>query len=102
MQEAVKLKPSFADAHLNQGNVYKVSLMNYDSSLWPGKLSQLVMEQMFWLVQAMGMLQEAIACYQRALQARPDYAMAYGTQSCFIICVQGCMVGLVCVQQLPC
>lgn len=27
LQEAVKLKPSFADAHLNQGNVYKVSLM---------------------------------------------------------------------------
>jgi hypothetical protein len=39
LQEAVKLKPSFADAHLNQGNVYKVSLMNYDSSLWPEKLS---------------------------------------------------------------
>jgi hypothetical protein len=45
-----------------------------------GNCQQLVMEQMFWLVQAMGMLQEAIACYQRALQARPDYAMAYGTQ----------------------
>lgn len=24
-QEAVKLKPTFADAYLNQGNVYKVS-----------------------------------------------------------------------------
>jgi len=50
LQEAVKLKPSFADAYLNQGNVYK----------------------------ALGMPQDAIMCYQRALQARPDYAMAYG------------------------
>jgi protein O-GlcNAc transferase len=49
-KEAVKLKPSFADAYLNQGNVYK----------------------------ALGMPQDAIMCYQRALQARPDYAMAYG------------------------
>ena len=60
LQEAVKLKPSFADAHLNQGNVYK----------------------------AMGMLQEAVACYQRALQARPDYAMAYGMHICFILRVR--------------
>jgi protein O-GlcNAc transferase len=27
----------------------------------------------------LGMPQDAIMCYQRALQARPDYAMAYDT-----------------------
>lgn len=43
---------------------------------------------MFRCVQAMGMLQEAVACYQRALQARPDYAMAYGMHNCFILCVR--------------
>lgn len=32
----------------------------------------------FCLFQALGMPQEAIVCYQRALQVRPDYAMAYG------------------------
>jgi len=32
----------------------------------------------FWLFQALGMPQEAIMCYQCALQSRPDYAMAYG------------------------
>jgi len=46
------------------------------------------MEQIFWLVQAMGMLQEAIACYQRALQARPDYAMAYGTVLLYPLCAR--------------
>ncbi|XP_035841434.1 alpha-glucan water dikinase 2-like [Helianthus annuus] len=47
--EAVKLKPTFADAYLNLGNVYK----------------------------ALVMAAEAIVCYQRALQSKPDYAMAY-------------------------
>lgn len=28
--------------------------------------------------QALGMPQEAIMCYQRALLVRPDYAMAFG------------------------
>lgn len=31
-----------------------------------------------FLYQALGMPQEAIACYQHALQTRPNYAMAYG------------------------
>ncbi|KAB1213493.1 putative UDP-N-acetylglucosamine--peptide N-acetylglucosaminyltransferase SEC [Morella rubra] len=39
----------FSDAYLNLGNVYK----------------------------ALGMPQEAIVCYQRALQVRPDYVVAY-------------------------
>lgn len=30
------------------------------------------------IFQALGMPQEAIVCYQRALQVRPDYAMAFG------------------------
>lgn len=34
---------------------------------------------LFDFVQAMGMPQEAILCYQRALHARPDYSIAYGT-----------------------
>lgn len=33
---------------------------------------------LFYSVQAMGMPQEAILCYQRALHARPDYSIAYG------------------------
>lgn len=49
-KEAIRLKPNFADAHLNQGNVLK----------------------------AMGRPQDAIMCYQRAIQLRPDYAIAYG------------------------
>ncbi|CAN1233806.1 Probable UDP-N-acetylglucosamine--peptide N-acetylglucosaminyltransferase SEC, partial [Linum perenne] len=49
-QEAVKLKPSFPDAYLNLGNVYK----------------------------GLGRPQDAIACYQRAIQSRPNYAIAYG------------------------
>ncbi|CAI0385297.1 unnamed protein product [Linum tenue] len=49
-QEAVKLKPSFPDAYLNLGNVYK----------------------------GLGRPQEAIACYQRAIQSRPNYSIAYG------------------------
>lgn len=32
----------------------------------------------FCLFQALGMPQEAIVCYQRALQTRPNYAMAFG------------------------
>jgi hypothetical protein len=32
----------------------------------------------FLVVQAMGIHQDAITCYQHALQARPDHAMAYG------------------------
>lgn len=32
----------------------------------------------FCLFQALGMPKEAIVCYERALQVRPDYAMAYG------------------------
>ncbi|KAG6735922.1 hypothetical protein POTOM_061393 [Populus tomentosa] len=48
--EAVKLKPKFPDAYLNLGNVYK----------------------------ALRMPQEAIVCYQQAVQARPNYAMAFG------------------------
>jgi hypothetical protein len=35
----------------------------------------------FALFQALGMPQEAIVCYQRALQAKPNYAMAFG--ECF-------------------
>lgn len=35
-----------------------------------------------WIFQALGMPQEAILCYQRALQSRPDYAMAFG--KCFV------------------
>ncbi|CAN1176457.1 Probable UDP-N-acetylglucosamine--peptide N-acetylglucosaminyltransferase SEC [Linum perenne] len=49
-KEAVKLKPSFPDAYLNLGNVYK----------------------------GLGRPQDAIACYQRAIQSRPNYAIAYG------------------------
>jgi hypothetical protein len=30
-------------------------------------------------VQAMGRHQESIACYNRSIQLRPDYAIAYGT-----------------------
>ncbi|KAL9436545.1 hypothetical protein AB3S75_022569 [Citrus x aurantiifolia] len=48
-KEAVKLKPTFPDAYLNLGNVYK----------------------------ALGMPQEAIVCYQRAVQTRPN-AIAFG------------------------
>ncbi|OIT35849.1 putative udp-n-acetylglucosamine--peptide n-acetylglucosaminyltransferase sec [Nicotiana attenuata] len=48
-EEAIKLKQNFTDAYLNMGNVYK----------------------------ALGMPQEAIMCYQRALLVRPDYAMAF-------------------------
>jgi protein O-GlcNAc transferase len=50
-KEAIRLKPNFADAHLNQGNVLK----------------------------ALGRPQEAIVCYQRSIQLHPDYAIAYGT-----------------------
>lgn len=46
--------------------------------------------------QALAMPQEAIMCYQRALQVRPDYAMAFG-ESCLILhilypvsCVPAC------------
>ncbi|KAL7614109.1 hypothetical protein Lser_V15G05465 [Lactuca serriola] len=49
-EKAVKLKPTFSDAYLNLGNVYK----------------------------ALGMATEAIVCYERALQSKPDYAMAFG------------------------
>ncbi|CAI9298461.1 unnamed protein product [Lactuca saligna] len=48
-KEAVKHKPTFSDAYLNLGNVYK----------------------------ALGMATEAIVCYERALQSKPDYAMAF-------------------------
>uniref|UniRef100_A0A2N9HWY8 protein O-GlcNAc transferase n=1 Tax=Fagus sylvatica TaxID=28930 RepID=A0A2N9HWY8_FAGSY len=48
--EAVKHKPTFPDAFLNLGNVYK----------------------------ALGMPQEAIVCYQRALQTRPNFAVVLG------------------------
>ncbi|CAN6487254.1 unnamed protein product [Victoria cruziana] len=48
-KEAIKHRPTFADAHTNLGNIYK----------------------------AMGLSQEAMTCYQRAIQARPDHAMAY-------------------------
>nr|CAB3446600.1 unnamed protein product [Digitaria exilis] len=83
LQEAVKIKPSFADAYLNQGNVYKVSLLvvtkitckRMQRELRSGRKFR---SYTFLVVQALGMSQDAIMCYQRALQARPDYAMAYG------------------------
>ncbi|KAG6529291.1 hypothetical protein ZIOFF_011488 [Zingiber officinale] len=53
-QEAVKLKPKFADAYLNLGNVYK----------------------------SLRMPQDAILCYQHAIQERPTYAMAYESLLC--------------------
>lgn len=31
------------------------------------------------------MPQEAILCYQRALQIRPDYAMAYGKSTMYLL-----------------
>lgn len=37
-----------------------------------------------FLYQALGMAQEAIACYQRTLQTRPNCAIAYGEFCCFI------------------
>ncbi|CAN1765760.1 Probable UDP-N-acetylglucosamine--peptide N-acetylglucosaminyltransferase SEC [Linum perenne] len=49
-EEAVKLRPSFPDAYVNLGNIYK----------------------------SLGRLQDAIECYQRAIQSRPNYAIAYG------------------------
>jgi protein O-GlcNAc transferase len=49
-KEAIRLKPNFSDAHLNAGNVLK----------------------------ALGLPTEAIASYQKAIQLRPDYAIAYG------------------------
>lgn len=37
------------------------------------------------------MPQEAIGCYQRALQVRPDYVVAYG--ECFqIFCMSACVL----------
>ncbi|XP_039030503.1 probable UDP-N-acetylglucosamine--peptide N-acetylglucosaminyltransferase SEC isoform X2 [Hibiscus syriacus] len=49
-KEAVKLKPTFPDAYLNLGNIYK----------------------------ALGMPQEAIVCYQRAVKTRPNNPIALG------------------------
>ncbi|EFJ26869.1 hypothetical protein SELMODRAFT_412702 [Selaginella moellendorffii] len=48
-QEAIRLKPNFANAHLNLGNALK----------------------------NLGKAQES---YLRAIQLRPDYAIAYGTR----------------------
>lgn len=35
------------------------------------------------------MPQEAIVCYQRALQSRPDYAVAFGEHN-FLYCMLAC------------
>ena len=55
---------------------------------WIGLVLQLLLEtwkfSLFSLYQALGMPQEAIACYQHALQTRPNYGMAYGGFCCFI------------------
>jgi len=40
---------------------------------------------LFFLYQALGMSQEAIACYQHALQTRPNYGMAYGGFCFFLL-----------------
>ena len=44
----------------------------------PGRGSGEKQDISFAFFQALGMPQEAIVCYQHALQARPDYAMAFG------------------------
>ncbi|KNA15048.1 hypothetical protein SOVF_101760, partial [Spinacia oleracea] len=49
LPEAVKHKPTCVHAYLNLGNVHKT----------------------------LGMPQEAVLCYQRLLQVRPDYAIAH-------------------------
>ena len=38
----------------------------------------------FCLLQALGMPQEAILCYQRALQTRPNFAVALGEFFCIM------------------
>lgn len=43
-------------------------------------------EVSFAFFQALGMPQEAIVCYQRAIQMRPNYAIAYGKCSCLMRC----------------
>ncbi|KAG5553327.1 hypothetical protein RHGRI_011257 [Rhododendron griersonianum] len=69
-EEAVKLKPTFSDAYLNLGGVYK----------------------------ALGMPQEAIVCYQRALQSRPDYAVAFGEHN-FLYCMLACNLASIYYEQ---
>jgi hypothetical protein len=62
------------DAFMNQGNVLKVSHFQI--------IVKCVGSQIFSIdylgFQAIGRPQEAILCYQKAIQIRPDYAIAYG------------------------
>lgn len=38
----------------------------------------------FVFFQALGLPQEAIVCYQRAVQTRPNYAIAFGESCCTV------------------
>ncbi|RWW12899.1 hypothetical protein GW17_00023416 [Ensete ventricosum] len=81
--EALRIQPTFAIAWSNLAGLF-MEAGDLNKALikcvhtWRKVLLMEKNHSSFGLFQAMGMPQEAIMCYRHAVQARPNYAMAYG------------------------
>ena len=81
-QEAIRIKPDFANAYLNLGLAYKKSdrydeaIASYKKSILVNPDSALAHNNLGVVYQKLGRQQEAIAEYKEALRINPGLAMA--------------------------
>ena len=82
-QEALSLKPDYAEAHYNLGNVFKkqgfleAAIESYQQALKIQPEIAQAHNNLGTVLQQQGFLEAAVKSYQRALELQPNYAQAH-------------------------